>query len=249
MSAGIRNQNEGTMCMTKVPAWHYDEMKFCGVDFSQMDEVAAYDAMHTKLRDYERMSEEIIRRLLVNSDSTVIDLGCGTGAFALHAARKCRTIYAVDVSEAMLEYCRRQAEQKGITNIVYCHGGLLSYEHSGEPADAVVCVAVLHHLPDFWKHVALTRCCGMLKPGGRLLLFDIVFPSNTDQQESDIDAWIHSYGKIAGARFAQEAVTHVKNEFSTYDWIMEGLIRRSGFRISSAEYREGFQATYVCSKI
>jgi len=88
--------------MTKVPAWRYDEMKFCGVDFSQMDEVAAYDAMHTKLRDYERMSEEIILRLLVNSDSTVIDLGCGTGAFALHAARKCRIIYAVDVSEAML---------------------------------------------------------------------------------------------------------------------------------------------------
>jgi len=166
--------------MTKVPAWRYDEMQFSGVDFSQMEEVAAYDTMHRKLRNYARTSEEIIRRLSLNSNSTVIDLGCGTGAFALHAANRCRTIYAVDVSEAMLEYCRKQAEQKGITNIVYCHSGLLTYEHQGELADAAVCVAVLHHLPDFWKQVALTRCCGMLKPGGRFLLFDIVFPSDTD---------------------------------------------------------------------
>jgi len=234
--------------MTKVPAWHFNEMKFSGVDFSQGEEVAAYDAMHRKLRDYARVSEEIIRLLSLNPGSTVIDLGCGTGAFALHAAGKCRTIYAVDVSEPMLEYCRKQAEQKGITNIVYCHSGLLSYEHQGEPADAAVCIAVLHHLPDFWKQVALTRCCGMLKPGGRLFLFDIVFPSKTDCLEREIDGWINSVETMAGARLAEEAVVHIKDEFSTYDWIMEGMIRRSGFHISSADYRNGVQVSYVCTK-
>jgi putative AdoMet-dependent methyltransferase len=234
--------------MKKIPAWHYDEMKFCGVDFSQMDEVAAYDSMHRKLRDYARMSEGIIRLLSLNSHSTVIDLGCGTGAFAVHAAPKCRTIYAIDMSEAMLEYCKKQAEQKGITNIVYCHGGLLTYEHRGEPADAAVCVAVLHHLPDFWKQVALTRCCGMLKPGGRLFLFDIVFPSETDSLQREIEGWISSVATTADARLAQEAIIHVKDEFSTYDWIMEGLIKRSGFAISSADYTNGVQAAYVCTK-
>jgi putative AdoMet-dependent methyltransferase len=234
--------------MTKIPAWHYDEMKFSGVDFSQMDEVAAYDSMHRKLRDYAMMSEGIIRLLSLNSDSTVIDLGCGTGAFAVHAANKCRTIYAVDVSEAMLRFCRKQAEQKGITNIVYCHDGLLTYEHRGEPADAAVCVAVLHHLPDFWKQVALTRCCGMLKLGGRLFLFDIVFPSDTDCLQREIERWINSVETLADARLAQEAIIHVKNEFSTYDWIMEGLIKRSGFDISSADYSNGVQAAYVCTK-
>jgi putative AdoMet-dependent methyltransferase len=178
----------------------------------------------------------------------VIDLGSGTGAFALHAADTCRTIYAVDVSGVMLEYCRMKAEKKGITNIVYCHSGLLTYEHRGEPADAAVCIAVLHHLPDFWKQVALTRCCGMLKPHGRLLLFDIVFPSGPASPQPEIDAWIQAIGTVAGARLGQEAVTHVKSEYSTYDWIMEGLIRRSGFDISAAEYSNGTQATYVCTK-
>ena len=234
--------------MKKIPAWYYDEFKFSGVDFTKIEEVAAYDTMHKNLRDYARTSEAIINGLNLNSNSTVIDLGCGTGAFALHAADKCRTIYAVDVSLTMLEYCRKQAEQKGITNIVYCHSGLLSYEHSGELADAVVCVAVLHHLPDLWKQVALTRCYDMLKPGGKLLLFDIVFPSDKDRLQQDIDKWINSIETIAGARMGQEAIIHVKNEFSTYDWIMEGLIKRSGFNISSADYSNDVQVTYICTK-
>jgi len=234
--------------MATAPVWQYDEMKFCGVDFSQMDEVSAYDNMHKKFRDYAKASEEIIRRLSLNSDSIVIDLGCGTGAFALHAANKCRTIYAVDASAAMLEYCRKQAEQNGLTNIVYSHSGLLSYEHSGELADAAVCVAVLHHLPDYWKQVALTRMCGMLKPKGKLLLFDIVFPSGTNNLQCEIDEWINTVRAMVDVRLAEEAIIHVKNEFSTYDWIMEGMIRRSGLQIDAAEYGKGFQATYLCTK-
>jgi putative AdoMet-dependent methyltransferase len=39
-----------------------------------------------------------------------------------------------------------------------------------------------------------------------------------------------------------------RDEFSTYDWIMEGLIARSGFHIDDAEYGKGFQTAYVCTK-
>jgi hypothetical protein len=43
-------------------------------------------------------------------------------------------------------------------------------------------------------------------------------------------------------------VVRARDEFSTYDWIMEGIITRSGFRIDTAEYGEGFQTAYVCTK-
>lgn len=234
--------------MPSVPRWQYDETKFSGVDYLRRDEVAAYDRMHKKFRDYEKSAEEIIRRLSLSADSTVIDLGSGTGAFALHAARKCRTVYAVDVSDAMLDYCRQQATKEGVNNIVLCHAGLLTYEHQAEPADAAVCVAVLHHLPDFWKAVALTRCCRMLKPGGRLYLFDIVFPSRESTLPEKIDEWVMAIEAMADARLAEEAVVHARDEFSTYDWIMEGLLTRSGFHIDTAEYGQGFQTSYVCTK-
>ncbi|HIH36364.1 class I SAM-dependent methyltransferase [Methanothrix sp.] len=234
--------------MKPAPKWQYDERKPCGVDFTDIEEVVAYDTMHQKFRDYARSSEEIMRRLGLGSGSIVIDIGSGTGAFALHAAKKCRTIYAVDISATMLEYCRQNAERQGLSNIVFCHGGLLTYEHVGELADAIVCVAVLHHLPDLWKQVALKRFLTMLKPGGRLLLFDIVFPSWEENSGAKIEYWIQAFGVMATARMAQEALTHVRDEFSTYDWIMEGIIRRSGFRIDAAEYGDGFQTTYVCTR-
>ena len=148
----------------------------------------------------------------------------------------------------MIEYCRQRAEKEDLTNIVFCHGGLLKCEHAAELADAGVCIAVLHHLPDFWKMTALARCCGMLKPGGRFYLFDIVFPSDKPNLQQRIDEWIEAIGTTVNARLAKEAVIHAREEFSTYDWIMEGIIRRNGFRIDTAEYGEGFQTTYVCTK-
>jgi putative AdoMet-dependent methyltransferase len=232
--------------MKPVPRWQYDEMKPSGVDFSDIEEVLAYDIMHKKFRDYARMSEEIIRRLNLNPESIVIDMGSGTGAFALHAAKKCRTLYAVDISDCMLEYSRQQAEKEGISNIIFRHGGLLTYEHNSDLADAIVCVAVLHHLPDFWKQVALKRCHSMLKPGGRMLLFDIVFPPWDENSAAKIEDLIKGFEVMAGARMAEEAMIHIRDEFSTYDWIMEGIIKRSGFRIDEAEYRDGFQTTYIC---
>jgi putative AdoMet-dependent methyltransferase len=234
--------------MKTAPRWQYNEMKFSGVDFSKPEQVAAYDSVHKKFRDYAKGTDEIIRQLGLDSNSTVIDLGSGTGAFALHAAKKCKTIYAVDISAAMLDYCREQAEKEGLSNIIFTHGGLLTYEHKDEPADAAVCVAVLHHLPDFWKLKALSRCCSMLKPGGRFLLFDIVFPSAEPNLDLKIDEWIKGIEVMVDQRLAEEAVIHARDEFSTYDWIMEGIIRRSGFRIDAVEYGQGFQATYVCTK-
>ncbi len=237
----------GRLYVSSAPEWQYDESKFPGIDYARDEVVAAYDCLHKKFRDYAKAADEIVRRLGLGAGSTVIDFGSGTGAFALHAAKVCRTVYAVDISAAMIEYCRRRAAELGLTNIVFRHGGLLSYEHKAEAADAAVCVAVLHHLPDFWKAAALSRCRDALKPGGKLLLFDIVFPSGEADLTQEIDGWISYLNTLADARLAEEAAIHVREEFSTYDWIMEGMIRRSGFHIDSAEYAAGFAATYICT--
>ena len=53
--------------------------------------------------------------------------------------------------------------------------GLLSYSHVGRAPAVVYCRNVLHHLPDFWKGVALQRIAGLLAPNGVLLVRDIVY--------------------------------------------------------------------------
>jgi putative AdoMet-dependent methyltransferase len=228
--------------------WFYNEMKHSGVDYTDTAQVQAYDARHQIFRDYKKASEVIIEKLGLGPEHTVIDMGAGTGAFALYAAPKCKHVCAVDVSQPMLDYSRQKAEQLGLQNITFYHGGFLTYEHHAEPADAVVSVAVLHHLPDFWKLIGLQRAANMLKPGGRLFLFDVVFPSDMTGYEARFDGWIQSMAEKVGSEFAAEAETHIRDEYSTFDWIMEGLLNRAGFRIDQAEYMDGFGTTYLCAK-
>jgi putative AdoMet-dependent methyltransferase len=232
----------------KTSKWYYNEMKHAGVDYADVAQVQAYDARHQRFRDYQKASEVIIEKLGLGPEHVVIDMGAGTGAFALYAAPKCKHIYAVDVSQPMLDYSRQKSEQMGMQNITFCHGGFLTYEHHAEPADAMVSVAVLHHLPDFWKLVGLQRAANMLKTGGRIFLFDVVFPSDMTGYEARFDGWIQSMAEKVGAEFAAEAETHIRDEYSTFDWIMEGLLNRAGFRIDQAEYMDGFGATYLCAK-
>ena len=161
--------------MLNIPEWTYDELKQTGVDYSSIEEVQRYDDMHRKFRDYEKHSLEIIELLKLDSYSTVIDMGAGTGAFTFHAAKHCRKVYAVDVSPAMLNFCRKKCEEMGLSNVSYCHGGFLTYDHKAELADAMVSIVSLHHLPDFWKLVGLRRAARMLKAGGKFFCLILCF--------------------------------------------------------------------------
>lgn len=232
----------------KHPEWQFDELKCVGVDYTSPEQVKAYDAMHRKFRNYREEAERIISLLGLGSESSVIDMGCGTGAFALNVAESCGNVYAVDISEAMLRHCRCEADEKGLTNIRFCRGGFLTYEHDGDPVDAVVSVAVLHHLPDYWKGVGLRRIAKLLKTGGKFFLFDVVLPVLNDTSGDQMDAWVESIRQQSGDRLAAEAATHLRDEFSTYDWVMEGLLERSGFRIDTKQYDTGFRTTYVCTR-
>jgi hypothetical protein len=66
----------------------------------------------------------------------------------------------------------------------------------------------------------------MLKPGGRFYLFDVVFPSDMTGYEARFDGWIQSMAEKVGTEFAAEAETHIRDEHSTFDWIMEGFLDR-----------------------
>jgi len=233
---------------SRKPPWRYDEMKPCGFNYNNWFLARVYDTYHQLFRNYEQEAEQIAERLDVGASSAVLDMGCGTGAFAIHAARRYRSVYAVDVSKAMLRRARRKARRAGLQNIAFRHGGLLTYEHSDEPVDAISMVAVLHHLPDFWKLVGLQRLASILKPGGRLYLFDVVFSFDVAQYESHVRKLIDTMSVLMGPNGRTESETHVRDEYSTCSWIMEGLLDRAGFNVDVADYRDEFLAGYLCTK-
>ena len=148
----------------------------------------------------------------------------------------------------MLEYARQKAEQQKITNIQFHNAGFLTYEHEGKPLDAVVSQLTLHHLPDFWKLIALKRIFRMLRDDGTFYLMDTVYSFKPDDHESFFDDLLSTIKETVGKEVALDTETEIREEFSTLDWIMEGLLIKAGFYIEKVEYPVKFLAAYVCHK-
>lgn len=233
--------------MPVTPPWQFNEHIQVGKDYADIEIALRYDARHAKFRDLDREAEEVLARLEPTPESVLVDIGAGTGTFAVHAAPRCAKVYAVDVSEAMLACARDKAEGAGAGNIAFHHGGFLTYDHVAPPVDIVTSTAVLHHLPDFWKSIALRRINGMLKSGGRFFLADVVFTE--ENALVIVDKWIAHLGQSGDEELITDAQTHVREEFSTLTWIMEGLLTRAGFRIDWHEELEGAFARYLCTKV
>jgi len=227
--------------------FRYDEMVPAGKDFRSREVVEAYDAYHRSFRDVEQENAALIAALDLQPTQIIADFGCGTGTFALQAARRCARVHAVDVSQAMLDYVEWKARTEGVTNVTCHHGGFLTYVHEDSPLDLIVSSLALHHLPDFWKQKALLRLNAMLRPGGKLFLADVVFSGK--DYEANIARWIEETAAKAGAHMEADLGSHLCTEFSTFAWIMEGLLARAGFRIDSAEHTNGVLAGYFCTKI
>jgi SAM-dependent methyltransferase len=183
--------------------------------------------------------------------STLIDFGAGTGTFALAAASVCKRVIAIDVSPAMVEAIRARVAERAATNVEYRQAGLLSYEHQGAPVDFIYTRNTLHHLPDFWKGMALGRMAELLAPGGILRLRDLVFSFDLHEAEARITNWLDTAAvdNPEDGWTRDELLTHLRDEYSTFSWLLEPMIERAGFEIVTADYGTlGAHADYVCVK-
>jgi ubiquinone/menaquinone biosynthesis C-methylase UbiE len=225
--------------------WLFDE--FRGHRWLDAAEVEAYEV---SLQPDLAAERELLLSLGLRSGHTLIDFGAGTGIRALEAAAICRRVIAVDPSEAMLDYVRRKAEQRGLRNVEYVQRGFLTYDHAGELADIAVTRHALHHLPDFWKVEALRRVHAVLKPGGVFFLQELVYSFEPEDATAAINRWIDSVPGTAEGTFSRAFFAeHVREKYSTYAWMFEAMLRKAGFEIRESSYSEPrTHARYLCVK-
>lgn len=150
-------------------------------------------------------------------------------------------------SALMLATLRAKVDSSGLDNVEVVQAGFLTYEHSGAPADVVYSRYALHHLPDAWKAIALARIRRMLRPGGLLRLSDVVYHFAPEDAEKRLEAWCATGGDgIVGEWSRAEYEEHVRDEHSTFTWLLEPMIRRAGFTIEDAQYsKDGIFARYL----
>jgi DNA-binding PadR family transcriptional regulator/SAM-dependent methyltransferase len=224
--------------------WLLDELIHAGAENLDADHVARYDAKE----DADAHAEvELLKRHGLTTESVVLELGCGTGQFTLAVAPACARVIAVDVSEPMLARLHAKVEQLGVRNVHSVRAGFLSYKHTGPPVDFVYSRYALHHLPDFWKALALARLRGALRAGGVMRLSDIVYDFSPANAHERIEAWCAGAGHDAEADWTRpELEEHVRDEHSTFTWLLEPMILSSGFQILDAQHSDdGIFAKYL----
>ena len=229
------------------PGWLLDEMAFAGRENLDAGHVARYDQkMHAEGEEEVALLES----LGLNSRSTVVDLGAGTGQFAIGVASSCQRVVAVDVSPVMLRTLEANAAAAGVVNIEIVQAGFLTYDHVGAPADFVYSRYALHHLPDFWKAIALSRIHQMLRPRGMVRLWDAVYGFAPHEAEERVEEWCATGGiESTSAWTRAELEEHVRDENSTFTWLLEPMIRRTGFEILQTAYSDdGTFARYVLQR-
>ncbi len=230
--------------MGSLPDWHYDDLRQVGLDFADPAEVASYDDRQSGDLAEDRA---LLGELGLKPEHVMADIGCGTGLLAAAAAQICARVHAIDASKAMLAATRARARAMALGNVETHHASFLSFALPSASLDLVTTKFALHHLPDFWKGVALTRIRDALKPGGTLFIRDVVLNCRPDAIPEVAESWIAWMGANTGYSRAETA-THLREEHSTYGWIMERLIEEAGLKINEARYEPPVYADYVAVK-
>ena len=220
-------------------AWYPDERDHAGPEHLDAEYVAGYDAKTGLDID---AALELLRRHGLGPEATLVDIGSGTGLIAAAAASEARRVVGVDPSPTMLEVARLRSDA-----VEWVEAGFLTYEHEGDPPQLVHSRNALHHLPDFWKGVALARVHDLLAPSGVLVFRDLVYAFEPAQAGRCVAEWVAAAAPTPAEGWTREELEqHVRSEHSTFTWLLEALLAHSGFEIVERDVRRGIYATYVC---
>lgn len=120
----------------------------------------------------------------VEPGATVLDLGSGSGLDSILAARRvgpAGRVIGIDMTPAMVEKARRNVQALGLANITFHEAQVEDLPLDDDTADVAFCNGLFNLCPD--KPKALAEVYRVLKPGGRLLMADILLEEHVTPEE------------------------------------------------------------------
>ena len=169
---------------------------------------------------------EIIAKALGRSptpvaNQTLLDAGCGTGAYAAAFVSRVKGIVAIDLNPKMLAAAKSRFNgAKSPTPVRFCRAAIDTLPLAGAAVDAIMLNQVLHHLGDSaqtgwarWRQV-FSECARILKPGGVLIV------NSCSHEQLERGFWSYS--------FIPEAVDMVKRFLPT-EAVFEEVLCDNGF--------------------
>src|SRR5260221_11228880 len=135
---------------------------------------SAVASIYDRHDDSDVRARAALTMLGVQRGWRVADIGCGNGVMAWEDAMLGAEVDAIDISPAMLALARIYARDRKVA-VRTQPAGMLSFAYKPNSYDLIVSEFTLHHLPDFWKAVALARIFAPLMPDAIFNLRSSVF--------------------------------------------------------------------------
>jgi ArsR family transcriptional regulator len=136
-------------------------------------------------RSWKALAEALIKVL---NYKIVADLGAGEGTLAQLLAQNAEKVIAVDLSPKMVEFGQSLARQNGLSNLEYRIGDIENPPIDPEHLDLAILSQALHHAEHPQR--AIDSAFRILKPGGRLIVLDLVQHQFEQARELYADRWL-----------------------------------------------------------
>jgi ArsR family transcriptional regulator len=136
-------------------------------------------------RSWKALAEALIKVL---NYKVVADLGAGEGTLAQLLAQRAEKVIAVDLSPKMVEFGQNLAIQNGLSNLEYRIGDIETPPIENNSLDLAVLSQALHHAEHPQR--ALDAALRILKPGGRLIVLDLLLHTFEDARQIYADRWL-----------------------------------------------------------
>jgi len=143
---------------------------------------------HEASPNLAKVIDAVIEEASPHPSMIALDLGCGSGQVSLPLAPLVASLTGVDISERMVARLLARAQEEGVVNLV---GRVAPLEHLDVEAgsvDLIVSNYVFHHLNDDAKARVVGLCYRWLRPGGRLVIGDMMFGRGGTAQDRQVIA-------------------------------------------------------------
>ncbi len=132
--------------------------------------------------------QAVLDRCRTSPDTVAIDLGCGSGQVTLPLAPRCAQVLAIDVNGPAIAMLDRKAHAAEIGNVQTMTRPIQGLELESGSLDLVVSNYALHHLSNGDKRAVLAQAYDWLRPGGQLVIGDMMLGRGTASGDREIIA-------------------------------------------------------------